>query len=43
MAARCGLWRLSYTVNDEAVAQSLWQGGHEAIITDRIDGFNPRR
>jgi glycerophosphoryl diester phosphodiesterase len=41
-AARWGLWRLSYTVNDPDVAQTLWRWGHEAIITDAIDVFNPR-
>ena len=37
------LWRLSYTVNEEAIAQTLWQWGHDAIITDRVDVFDPRR
>ncbi|MDI9330433.1 MAG: glycerophosphodiester phosphodiesterase [Alphaproteobacteria bacterium] len=42
-AAQQGLWRLSYTVNDPAVADQLWLWGHEAIITDAIDVFDPRR
>ena len=41
-AARRGIWRLSYTVNDPAVADRLWQWGHEALITDAIEGFDPR-
>ena len=41
-AARLGLWRLSYTVNDPLDAQRLWDWGHEAIITDAIDVFDPR-
>lgn len=40
-AARLGVWRLSYTVNDPVVAERLWQWGHEAIITDAIDVFDP--
>jgi glycerophosphoryl diester phosphodiesterase len=42
-AALRGLWRLSYTVNDPEVAQTLWRWGHEAIITDAVDKFDPRR
>lgn len=42
-AALRGIWRLSYTVNDPAIAQQLWRWGHEAIITDAIDVFDPRR
>ena len=42
-ARRLGIWRVSYTVNDPAVAERLWAWGHEAIITDAIDVFNPRR
>ena len=41
-AADMGIWRLSYTVNDPQIAQTLWQWGHEAIITDGIDVFDPR-
>jgi glycerophosphoryl diester phosphodiesterase len=37
------LWRLSYTVNEEVIAQKLWHWGHDAIITDRVDAFDPRR
>ncbi len=41
-AARRGIWRLSYTVNDPVIAQTLWRWGHEAIITDAVDVFDPR-
>ena len=41
-AQRLGIWRLSYTVNDPSVAAKLWQWGHEAIITDAIDLFDPK-
>ncbi|MEY2621283.1 MAG: Glycerophosphoryl diester phosphodiesterase [Pseudomonadota bacterium] len=41
-AGRMGLWRLSYTVNEPAIAKRLWDWGHEAIITDAIDVFDPR-
>jgi len=40
-AAQAGLWRMSYTVNAAEVAAWLFQEGHEAIITDAIDLFNP--
>lgn len=36
-----GLRCLSYTVNDEAVAQHLWALGTDGIITDRVDVFSP--
>ncbi|HWI83869.1 glycerophosphodiester phosphodiesterase [Ramlibacter sp.] len=36
-----GMRCLSYTVNDEWVAQRLWQLGTDAIITDRLDLFSP--
>ncbi len=41
-AALRGIWRLSYTVNDPEIAQTLWGWGHEAIITDAVDVFDPR-
>ena len=41
-AALRGIWRLSYTVNDPQIAQTLWGWGHEAIITDAVDVFDPR-
>ena len=40
-AAQAGLWRMSYTVNEAEVAAWLFQEGHEAIITDAIDQFDP--
>ena len=43
LAREAGVWRLSYTVNDPEVANRLWQWGHEAIITDRVDFFHPDR
>jgi glycerophosphoryl diester phosphodiesterase len=36
-----GLRALSYTVNDEAVAQHLLALGTDGIITDRVDLFSP--
>lgn len=36
-ALRC----LSYTVNDEATAQTLWALGLDGLITDRVDLFRP--
>lgn len=36
-----GLRALSYTVNDDWVAQHLWALGTDAIITDRVDFFSP--
>ncbi|MDQ3057988.1 MAG: glycerophosphodiester phosphodiesterase [Pseudomonadota bacterium] len=40
-AHAAGLRTLSYTVNDEAVAQRLIALGTDGIITDRIDLFSP--
>jgi len=37
-----GLRTLSYTVNDDAVAQRLLQWGIDGIITDRVDHFAPQ-
>ena len=42
-AALRGFWRLSYTVNEPELAQTLWRWGHEAIITDAVDVFHPLR
>ena len=41
MAQAAGLRALSYTVNDEAVAQRLIDWGIDGIITDRVDLFTP--
>lgn len=38
-----GLRALSYTVNDESVAQRLMGLGTDGIITDRVDVFSPNR
>ena len=35
-----GMWALSYTVNDESVAQHLIALGTDGIITDRVDLFS---
>ncbi|MEY4507803.1 MAG: Glycerophosphoryl diester phosphodiesterase [Pseudomonadota bacterium] len=40
---RAGLRCLSYTVNEEATAQRLLSWGIDAIITDRVDVFDPAR
>lgn len=40
-AQDAGLCCLSYTVNDAAEAQRLWDLGTDGIITDRIDLFSP--
>ena len=40
-AQAAGLRTLSYTVNDEAVAQRLIGWGTDGIITDRVDLFTP--
>ncbi|VWX57960.1 glycerophosphodiester phosphodiesterase, cytosolic [Burkholderiales bacterium 8X] len=36
-----GMRALSYTVNDESVAQQLIELGTDGIITDRVDRFSP--
>ena len=41
-AKSAGLRTLSYTVNDEAVAQRLLALGTDGIITDRVDFFAPQ-
>ncbi|HEY1102087.1 MAG TPA: glycerophosphodiester phosphodiesterase [Burkholderiaceae bacterium] len=41
-AQAAGLRTLSYTVNDDAVAQRLLQWGIDGIITDRVDHFAPQ-
>ncbi|WP_345794867.1 glycerophosphodiester phosphodiesterase [Thauera sp. JM12B12] len=41
VAARAGLRRLAYTVNDEAQASRLLALGLDGLITDRIDHFRP--
>lgn len=40
-AHAAGLRCLSYTVNDEWVAEHLWRLGTDGIITDRVDLFSP--
>lgn len=40
-AHRAGLRCLSYTVNDESIAQHLLDLGTDGIITDRVDLFAP--
>ena len=40
-AQAAGLRTVSYTVNDEAVAQRLIDWGTDSIITDRVDLFTP--
>ncbi|PJC19779.1 MAG: glycerophosphodiester phosphodiesterase, partial [Comamonadaceae bacterium CG_4_9_14_0_8_um_filter_60_18] len=40
-AQSAGLRTLSYTVNEEAEAQRLWDLGTDGIITDRVDLFSP--
>lgn len=40
-ARAAGLRTLSYTVNDDTVAQRLLQWGIDGIITDRVDHFAP--
>ena len=40
-AQAAGLRTVSYTVNDEAVAQRLTDWGTDGIITDRVDLFTP--
>ena len=43
-AARdAGLWTLAYTVNEPAHAERLWAMGLDALITDRVDLFHPKR
>ena len=41
MAQQAGLKTLSYTVNDAAAVQKLWDLGTDGIITDRVDLFAP--
>ena len=41
LATNAGLRLLSYTVNDESVAQRLLGLGLDGIITDRVDAFSP--
>jgi len=41
VARQLGLRTLSYTVNDDAAAQRLWDLGTDGIITDRVDLFSP--
>ena len=36
-----GMRSLSYTVNDESIAQHLLALGTDGIITDRVDLFSP--
>jgi glycerophosphoryl diester phosphodiesterase len=40
-AKNAGFKTLSYTVNDEAIAQRLLNLGIDSLITDRVDRFNP--
>lgn len=40
-AKSAGFRALSYTVNDEASVQRLWDLGTDGIITDRVDFFAP--
>jgi glycerophosphoryl diester phosphodiesterase len=43
-AARdAGLWTLAYTVNEPEHADRLWAMGLDALITDRVDRFKPKR
>ena len=41
LAKSANLRCLSYTVNDEATAERLWNLNTDGIITDRVDLFNP--
>ena len=36
-----GMRALAYTVNDEAIATTLWSMGMDGLITDAVDRFLP--
>jgi glycerophosphoryl diester phosphodiesterase len=38
-----GLWAMCYTVNEPSAARQLLEWGLDALITDTVDRFSPRR